>query len=52
MKLLIFHVSEHRDENLVRPLWNRIFDESEENFTFHPGHNFNAISGGFAALRV
>lgn len=29
MKLLIYHVSEHRDENLVRPIWSRIFDESE-----------------------
>jgi len=27
MKLLIFHVSEHRDENLVRPIWNRIFED-------------------------
>ncbi|TFK41242.1 nucleoporin [Crucibulum laeve] len=27
MKLLCLHVSEHRDENLVRPIWNQIFDE-------------------------
>ncbi|KAF6766148.1 nucleoporin Nup157/170 [Ephemerocybe angulata] len=27
MKLLCLHVSEHRDENLVRPLWVQIFDE-------------------------
>lgn len=33
MKLLIYHVSEHRDDNLVRPLWSRIFDESEDNST-------------------
>jgi len=30
MKLLIYHVSEHRDDNLVRPLWSRIFDETLE----------------------
>lgn len=28
MKLLCLHVSEHRDESLVRPIWNQIFDES------------------------
>jgi nuclear pore complex protein Nup155 len=27
MKLLCLHVSEHRDENVVRPIWNQIFDE-------------------------
>ncbi|KAH9857879.1 nucleoporin [Lenzites betulinus] len=27
MKLLILHVSQHRDESLVRPIWNRIFEE-------------------------
>ncbi|KAF5385258.1 hypothetical protein D9615_001454 [Tricholomella constricta] len=27
MKLLCLHVSEHRDESVVRPLWNQIFDE-------------------------
>jgi len=26
-QLLILHVSEHRDENVVRPIWNRIFEE-------------------------
>ncbi|THH00942.1 hypothetical protein EW026_g1653 [Hermanssonia centrifuga] len=30
LKLLIFHVSGHRDENLVRPIWNRIFEEALE----------------------
>ena len=35
MKLLVYHVSEHRDDNLVRPLWTRIFDEGEEHFTLH-----------------
>jgi nuclear pore complex protein Nup155 len=29
MKLLILHVSEHRDENMVRPIWNQIFEEGE-----------------------
>ena len=33
MKLLIYHVSEHRDDNLVRPLWSRIFDESKKPLT-------------------
>lgn len=28
MKLLILHVSEHRDENVVRPIWNRIFEDA------------------------
>ncbi|KAJ2920291.1 hypothetical protein MD484_g125, partial [Candolleomyces efflorescens] len=27
IKLLCLHVSEHRDEGLVRPIWNQIFDE-------------------------
>jgi nuclear pore complex protein Nup155 len=27
MKLLCLHVSEHRDENLVRAIWNRIFED-------------------------
>ena len=27
MKLLCLHVSEHGDENIVRPIWNQIFDE-------------------------
>lgn len=27
MKLLIFHVSGHRDETMVRPIWNRIVEE-------------------------
>ncbi|OSD03533.1 nucleoporin [Trametes coccinea BRFM310] len=30
IKLLILHVSEHRDESLVRPIWNRIFEEAIE----------------------
>jgi len=34
MKLLIYHVSQHRDDNLVRPLWSRIFDESKEYISF------------------
>ncbi|KAF7970509.1 hypothetical protein HWV62_23741 [Athelia sp. TMB] len=28
MKLLILHVSEHREENLIRPIWNRIFEDA------------------------
>ncbi|KAG6853585.1 hypothetical protein C0991_003109 [Blastosporella zonata] len=28
MKLLCLHVSEHRDDTVVRPLWNQIFDDS------------------------
>ncbi|PFH50805.1 hypothetical protein AMATHDRAFT_75380 [Amanita thiersii Skay4041] len=27
MQLLCLHVSEHRDESVVRPIWNRIFEE-------------------------
>jgi hypothetical protein len=34
MKLLILHVSEHRDENLVRPIWNRIFEDGEHWFPY------------------
>jgi len=30
MKLLILHVSEHRDEHLVRPIWDRIFEDALE----------------------
>jgi len=28
LKLLCLHVSEHRDESVVRPIWNQIFDEA------------------------
>ncbi|KAF9462165.1 nucleoporin [Collybia nuda] len=28
LKLLCLHVSEHRDESIVRPIWNQIFDEA------------------------
>ncbi|KAI0695140.1 nucleoporin [Cytidiella melzeri] len=27
MKLLIFHVSGHRDEAMIRPIWNKIFED-------------------------
>ncbi|KAJ6604576.1 nucleoporin [Mycena vulgaris] len=27
MKLLCLHVSEHRDDSIVRPIWNRIFQD-------------------------
>ncbi|OCH96059.1 nucleoporin [Obba rivulosa] len=30
IKLLILHVSQHRDENIVRPIWNKIFEEAIE----------------------
>ncbi|KAJ8580471.1 nucleoporin-domain-containing protein, partial [Rhizopogon salebrosus TDB-379] len=30
MKLLILHVSEHHDEHVVRPIWDRIFDDAIE----------------------
>lgn len=30
MKLLILHVSEHRDEHIVRPIWDRIFEDGRE----------------------
>ncbi|KAJ3475958.1 hypothetical protein NLI96_g11485 [Meripilus lineatus] len=30
VKLLIFHVSEHRDEGMVRPIWNKIFEEAAD----------------------
>ncbi|CCM05199.1 uncharacterized protein FIBRA_07408 [Fibroporia radiculosa] len=28
IKLLILHVSEHRDENIARPIWNKIFEDA------------------------
>ncbi|THH34060.1 hypothetical protein EUX98_g164 [Antrodiella citrinella] len=28
IKLLIIHVSEHRDDNIVRPIWNKIFEDA------------------------
>ncbi|CAL1695590.1 unnamed protein product [Somion occarium] len=28
VKLSILHVSQHRDENIVRPIWNRIFEDA------------------------
>ncbi|KZT72803.1 nucleoporin [Daedalea quercina L-15889] len=31
IQLLMLHVSEHRDENIVRPIWNRIFEEAIDN---------------------
>lgn len=37
LKLLCLHVSEHRDESIVRPIWNQIFDEGtsmHKSFTF------------------
>ena len=34
IKLLIFHVSGHRDENLVRPIWNKIFDDGKRQSAF------------------
>ncbi|TCD69902.1 hypothetical protein EIP91_005726 [Steccherinum ochraceum] len=30
IKLLIIHISEHRDDNLVRPIWNQIFEDAIE----------------------
>ncbi|KAG6862386.1 hypothetical protein C0995_011826 [Termitomyces sp. Mi166 len=27
IKLLCLHISEHRDESIIRPIWNQIFDE-------------------------
>ncbi|KAL0951292.1 hypothetical protein HGRIS_008003 [Hohenbuehelia grisea] len=30
LKLVCFHVSEHRDETVVRPVWNQIFEEALE----------------------
>ncbi|KAH9950428.1 nucleoporin [Amylocystis lapponica] len=30
IKLLILHVSEHRDDNLAQPIWNQIFEEALE----------------------
>ncbi|KAJ3551449.1 hypothetical protein NM688_g4699 [Phlebia brevispora] len=30
MKLLIFHVSGHRDDNMTRPIWNKIFQDALE----------------------
>lgn len=29
LKLLILHVSGHRDDNMVRPIWNKIFEEGK-----------------------
>jgi len=33
IKLLILHVSDHRDEAVVRPIWNEIMDEAERDGT-------------------
>ncbi|KAI6047699.1 nucleoporin [Pisolithus marmoratus] len=33
MKLLILHVSEHRDDHLVRSIWDRIFEDALEKDT-------------------
>ena len=52
MKLLIYHVSEHRDDNLVRPLWSRLFDESEEHFTFHHAPHLDARTDIFSTLQM
>ncbi|KAI0082270.1 nucleoporin [Panus rudis PR-1116 ss-1] len=30
IKLLILHVSEHRDDNIVRPIWNKLFEQGEK----------------------
>ncbi|KAH9944478.1 nucleoporin [Epithele typhae] len=30
VKLLILHVSEHRDDSIVRPIWNKIFEEEAD----------------------
>lgn len=30
MQLLCLHVSEHRDLSIVKPIWNQIFEESEQ----------------------
>ncbi|KAI0824272.1 nucleoporin [Trametes gibbosa] len=32
VKLLILHVSQHRDESIVRPIWNKMFEEAIEGF--------------------
>lgn len=37
MKLLIFHVSGHHDETLVRPIWNRIIEEGIQCTLFYSG---------------
>ena len=50
MKLLIYHVSEHRDDNLVRPLWSRLFDESEDHSTFHNPLRLDAWTDIFPPL--
>lgn len=34
IKLLILHVSEHRDEHIVRPIWDRIFEDGKRTFLF------------------
>jgi hypothetical protein len=34
IKLLCLHVSEHRDESVVRPIWNQLFDESMSTVLF------------------
>lgn len=30
MQLLCLHISEHRDLSIVKPIWNQIFEESEQ----------------------
>jgi nuclear pore complex protein Nup155 len=44
MKLLILHVSEHRDENLVRPIWNQIFKDGESSVAFTSLHSHMRIA--------
>jgi hypothetical protein len=41
IKLLCLHVSEHRDEAVVRPIWNQIFEESEYSM---PSRSFRCLT--------
>jgi len=38
MKLLILHVSEHRDDQLVRSIWDRIFEDGMHDTVFKCAH--------------
>ncbi|KJA29400.1 hypothetical protein HYPSUDRAFT_32851 [Hypholoma sublateritium FD-334 SS-4] len=49
IKLLCLHVSEHRDENVVRPIWNQIFDEIMQE-TDDPIERADAIMGRVVPL--
>ncbi|KAI0662717.1 nucleoporin [Cubamyces menziesii] len=46
IKLLILHVSEHRDDGIVRPIWNKIFEEGRSS------HSVEGVDPKVAADRI